>query len=185
MVEKEENLIEVLTSNEDVENGFDTCFYDNMSGFLHVSFKHLGKTKVLKALINLMEEFNWQIVCINDHCEYGQYPIDSKLDLLRNHPKYSYNWSYVLVKCRDMNRVSEIDKLEPFLSNVFKEDKSKFNRHWEIKGTTYLIDEDLQDKVDLSIYQLYSYSVNKNYGGKMLSLGLNNGIFKLYESQFC
>lgn len=182
--QRELECIEILSSSKDIVNGYYTCFYDDRSGFLHVSFKKLESNSTMKALLTLMGSYNWHIVGISDHCETGQYDYIKGLKNIKNHPMYSNNWSYVLFKCTENNKqvyhVSSITKLKPFLLSKLKEDVHKFGKDWDIKGTVYLRDINLQDKVDLCIYSLQFYMPFEY--DKQLSLGLSNGSFKLYES---
>lgn len=186
MTGKEHECIRTLVSSKEVANEFETCFYDYTSGFLHVSFNQLSTTKSLRALITLMRDFNWHIVGISDHYEYGLYDYISGLRTLKDHPNYSGNWSYVLFKCTERDKrlykVGELNELKPFIRSILLHECNKFNERWEIKGIDYLADTDLQDKLDLCIYLLQYYKISKKFSNKQLSLGLTNGVFKLYES---
>ena len=119
------------------------CDYDWRSGFLFIPFFSLGKISILKCMLKLLSDHNWYILGIRDTDDYGLYPMEN-INKLSEHSKYSNNWCYVLSQdvedgVGDISSGTSLQKKIGIASKVSLKD--------------ILCDDEMQDKLDLLLYQ--------------------------------
>ena len=158
----EENLQKIL---KDITTDTNSD-YDWRSGFLFVPFFSLGKISILKCMLKLLSNYNWYIVGIRDTDDYGLYPAEN-INKLSEHSKYSNSWSYVLSQYVE-DGVGEISS-----GSLLQE---KLGVPSKISLKDILCDDEMQDKLDLLLYQ----QQHKEYKDKVVvSIDLD-GYFCLY-----
>lgn len=135
----EENLQKILKAIT-----FDgNCDYDWRSGFLLIPFCALEKFIVLRCMLKLLSNYNWYIVGIRDTDDYGLYPVEN-INKLSEHSKYSNNWGYVLSQYVE-DGVGGIS-----IGSVLQK---KLGVPSKVSLKDILCDDDMQDKLDLLLYQ--------------------------------
>lgn len=110
---------------------------------MFVPFFSLGKISILKCMLKLLSNHNWYIMGIRDTDDYGLYPIEN-INKLSEHSKYSSSWSYVLSQYVE-DGVGEISS-----GSLLQE---KLGVPSKISLKDVLCDDEMQDKLDLLLYQ--------------------------------
>lgn len=153
------DLLKIITTDN-------VCEYDSRSGFLLIPFCALEKFIVLRCMLKLLSH-NWYIVGISDLDEYGLYPAEN-ISKLSEHSKYSNNWCYVLSQyVKDgVGEVSSGSVLQKKLGVPSK-----------ISLKDILCDDEMQDKLDLLLYQ----QQHKEYKDKVVVSIDSDGNLCLYS----
>ena len=136
MLQNYKEILKVITSNT-------ACSYDSRSGFLLIPFCALEKFIVLRCMLKLLSNHNWYIVGIRDTDDYGLYPAEN-INKLSEHSKYSNNWSYVLSQYVE-------DDVGGIISGSLLQEKLGVPSRISLKDI--LCDDDMQDRLDLLLYQ--------------------------------
>lgn len=153
------DLLKIITTDN-------VCEYDSRSGFLLIPFCALEKFIVLRCMLKLLNH-NWYIIGIRDTDDYGLYQLEN-ISKLSEHSKYSNNWCYALSQYVE-------DGVSGISSGTFLQKKIGINSKISLKDV--LCDDEMQDKLDLLLYQ----QQHREYKDKVVVSIDSDGDLCLYE----